>query len=192
MLNAIGTGQLPKPAFHPGCWLSSGTRGTQPQQVESMRVIEGVLNGYLAGQAMKQLSRSGPTPRAFIQRTYEWLGPVAEFSEVQRLLLKRALLPFDFFAKHNEDRQAVYADCFEEGGRGKALDAQIAALAGLPPNLSPTIGASTRKTLPLSPSRRNARSTLSPGTSPMASRSYPTVTTTPFATSNGGFTLLAR
>jgi hypothetical protein len=30
MLNAIGTGHLPQPAFHPGCWLSRGTRTTQP------------------------------------------------------------------------------------------------------------------------------------------------------------------
>ncbi len=46
ILNAIGTGKLPEPAFHPGCWMSNGTRGTQPQQIESMRAIEAILTGY--------------------------------------------------------------------------------------------------------------------------------------------------
>ena len=48
--NAIGTGKLLEPAFHPGCWLSMGTRTTQPYQAESMQVIENVLQGYLGGQ----------------------------------------------------------------------------------------------------------------------------------------------
>ena len=131
-LNAIGTGHLPHPAFHPGCWMSRGTRSTQPYQAHSMRVIEFVLRSYLAGQSQEALSSEHPFARGFIERAFAWLGPAATLSEVQRLMLQRVLLPFAVFAKHEQDRQAVFEDCFLEGGRGKTLDAQISALAGLP------------------------------------------------------------
>ena len=85
MLNAIGTGQLLSPAFHPGCWLSSGTRSTQPRQVESMRVIEAVLEGYLAGQSSEDAITQWPYATGFIQRAYTWLGPVAFSTAVSAL-----------------------------------------------------------------------------------------------------------
>jgi hypothetical protein len=132
ILNAIGTGRLPQPAFHPGCWLSRGTRGTQPGQPESMRLIEDVLRAYLEGQGPESLIAQFPYARGFIERAYGWLGPVAELTQIQRLMVERILLPFEFFGKRTEDRGRVYADCFQEGGRGKALLVQIAALAGLP------------------------------------------------------------
>jgi hypothetical protein len=132
MLNAIGTGRVPQPAFHPGCWLSRGTRTTQPGQPESMAAIETVLRAYLEGQPTEALIAQYPYARGFVERTYAWLGPIAQLSEVQRRMLERMLLPFAFFAKHTEDRSAVYADCFKEGGRGKALDASISTLADLP------------------------------------------------------------
>lgn len=132
MLNAIGTGVLPEPAFHAGCWLSRGGRGTQPGQVESMRAIEAVLHGYLEGQPEAAAVAQYPQAAGFVRRAYEWLGPVAGLGELQTLMLRRALVPFDFFAKHTEDHQAAYADCFGEGGRGRALDAQLAALIGIP------------------------------------------------------------
>jgi hypothetical protein len=132
MLNAIGTGQVPEPAFHPGCWLSRGMRSTQPRQVESMRVIESVLRGYLEGQTSERFISKYPYATGFIERAYTWLGPVHALSDVQKLMVERMLLPFDFFAKHTEDRRQVYLDCFQDGGRGKQLDAQIADLAGLP------------------------------------------------------------
>jgi hypothetical protein len=133
ILNAIGTGHLPQPAFHPGCWMSRGTRSTQPLQVESMRVIETVLQGYLDGAPQASFIERYPYAQGFIQRTYQWLGPIEALTEIQRLLIQRILLPFAFFAKHNEDRDAVFQACFDEGKPGKQLDAQIAALAGLPP-----------------------------------------------------------
>lgn len=131
MLNAIGTGKLPRTAFHAGCWLSRGARGTQPQQIESMRAIEAVLKGYLAGQSKHDLIDQHPHATGLVQRTYSWLGPLTELNQVQKLMLQRALLPFAFFAKHDE-RQAVYEDCFKPGGQGQALDAQIATLIDIP------------------------------------------------------------
>jgi len=47
LLNAIGTGKLPSPAFHNGCWLCRNGRTTQPHQAESMRVIEDIIGAYL-------------------------------------------------------------------------------------------------------------------------------------------------
>jgi hypothetical protein len=132
MLNAIGTGVVPQPAFHPGCWLSSGTRTTQPGQVESMRVIEAVLKGYLDGQSAAEFIGQYPYARGFIKRSYAWLGLRANLTEVQLLLMGRMLLPFAFFTKRNPDQREVYADCFKPGGRGKAIDAEISKLVGIP------------------------------------------------------------
>jgi hypothetical protein len=133
ILNAIGTGRLPQPAFHPGCWMSRGTRSTQPLQVESMRVIEAVLRGYLDGAPQEPFAARYPYAQGFIRRTYQWLGPVEKFTEIQELLIRRILLPFAFFAKRDEDRDTVFHACFDEGAPGKELDARIAALADLPP-----------------------------------------------------------
>lgn len=132
ILNAIGTGHLPQPAFHPGCWMSRGTRSTQPGQAESMRVIEAVLRGYLEGCAGDALIARYPYAEGFVERACAWLGPVSELMDVQKRMLERMLLPFEYFAGRNPDHEQVYADCFKEGGRGKQLDAQISALAGIP------------------------------------------------------------
>jgi hypothetical protein len=132
ILNAIGTGHLPEPSFHPGCWVSSGKRSTQPNQAESMKTIEAVLTGYLNGKSKQDFLTKYPYARGFIERAYKWFGPQQEFSELQRLLTRRMLLPFEFFTRRNEDRQAVYNNCFVEGGEGFRLDAQISGLAGLP------------------------------------------------------------
>ena len=132
ILNAIGTGRLPEPAFHPGCWLSAGTRGTQPQQTESMCDIEAILTGYLDGLSAAALLERYPYARGFIERSFSWLGPRADFTPVQKLMLERLLLPFAFFTKRNPNRDEVFVDCFKPGGQGKALDAKISALAGIP------------------------------------------------------------
>jgi len=132
ILNAIGTGRLSQPAFHPGCWLSRGTRTTQPGQAASMRVIEATLRAYLEGQGPDTLIAQYPYARGFVERTYTWLGSAAQLTPVQRLMIERMLLPFEFFTKRTEDPAPVLADCFAESGHGKALDAQISALAGLP------------------------------------------------------------
>ena len=132
ILNIIGTGHLPEPAFHTGCWIGGGTRSTQPNHVDSMKVIEDVLEGFLNGNLEEAFIAKYPHAKGFIKRAYEWLGPMEQFSELQRLLMKRMLLPFEYFTKRNEDAYAVGKICFQEGGEGFRLDEQIAKLAGLP------------------------------------------------------------
>lgn len=132
MLNAIGMGELPQPAFHPGCWLSMGTRTTQPGQIECMQTIEGVLLTFLDGGRQEELIAEHPCAEGFIRRTYEWLGPVEKLTDLQRLMLDRLLLPFEFLSKRTDDHGRVNHDCFEPGGRGAAIDEEISRIADLP------------------------------------------------------------
>jgi len=132
ILNAIGTGELPQPAFHPGCWLSMGTRSTQPEQAECMQTIEQVLRAYLDGSRQLDLIAAHPFAQGFIRRTYDWLGPIEHLTDLQKLMMDRLLLPFEFLTKRTEDRQTVHNDCFEAGGRGETIDDQISSIAGLP------------------------------------------------------------
>ncbi|MGC9348784.1 MAG: hypothetical protein ACP5JG_11640 [Anaerolineae bacterium] len=133
LLNAIGKGQLPSPPFHDGCWLCRpDARTTQPLQTESMRVMEDVLRGYMAGKPEATFLEAYPFARGFIERAYAWLGPVDDLTEVQRLMLDRMLLPFQYFAKRNPNVHEVYHQCFDEDKEGKALDARISAAANLP------------------------------------------------------------
>ena len=133
LLTAIGGGTLPDAPFHNGCFFSLGTRGTQPRQVESMRVIDAVLDHYLAGGSCQKMIREFPHAGGFIARTYEWLDPEANLTPPQRLMLERMRLPFEFFTKRNPDWELVHRVCFGPDGRGAQLDAEIAALTGLPP-----------------------------------------------------------
>lgn len=107
-------------------------RNTQPGHVESMRVIEDVLRGFLNGKSEEESITKYPCAKGFIKRTYGWLGSYEEFSELQRLLMKRMLLPFEYFTKRDEDINTVSIKCFYEGGEGFSFDEQIAELAGLP------------------------------------------------------------
>jgi len=132
ILNIIGTGHLPEHSFHRGCWGSSGTRSTQPEHIESMIVIEDILKGLLEGKSEEEFINKYPYVKGFIQRSYTWLKSGGEFSELQRLMLKRMLLPFEYFTKHNPDMYAVGNTCFSEDGEGFKLDAQISELVGLP------------------------------------------------------------
>jgi hypothetical protein len=132
VLNAIGNGALPTNPFHAGCWMSMEQRSTQPGDTAAMKPVEEVLRGFLAGKPMQGFLASYPYAQGFIERTYQWLGDPAELTQVQKLLLERLLLMFDFLTKRNPDREAVHRDCFGEGGRGERLDARIAELASLP------------------------------------------------------------
>jgi len=131
-LNAIGTGALPANPFHAGCWLGMPGRTTQPGDVEAMKLIEEVLRGFLAGKARQEFLAAYPYAEAFIEHTYQWLGDPSKLTQVQKLMLERMLLPFEFFTKRNEDHEAVNRNCFEPGGRGEKLDDEISRLAGLP------------------------------------------------------------
>ncbi len=135
LLNTIGRGYLGEQVFHNGCWLSSmwwESQGTQPRQVEAMQTIADCLTAYLDGMSQPDLTRQFPQAEGFLQRTFEWLGPAGSLSELQILMLKRMLLPFEFYAKRNLDVEAVDRNCFREGGQGQHLDEQIAQLAQLP------------------------------------------------------------
>jgi hypothetical protein len=151
LLNAIGREKLDEPSFHNGCWCSAvwwQQKTTQPVHMESKRIIHTVLTGYLADKSKKGFIKEFPGAAGFINRTYEWLGPVSKFTEVQKLMMDRMLLIIDCFAKFSvhatathsslkeselQELEALGKDLFyDENGRGARIDADIAELAGLP------------------------------------------------------------
>lgn len=151
LLNAIGRGKLDEPSFHNGCWCSAmwwQQKTTQPVHVESKRIIHTVLKGYLADESRKSFIKEIPGAAGFINRAYEWLGPVSKLTEVQRLMMDRMLLVIDGFTKTSftavdsqsppedselQDLEALGKDLFyDESGRGARLDAEISNKAGLP------------------------------------------------------------
>lgn len=135
LLAAIGRERFEGQPLHNGCWCGNAwwrSRGTQWGQNEAMAVIESCVREYLAGAAAEALVERFPPARGFILRMFEWLGPAGELTRLQRLMLERMLLPFEFFSGRNPSYEEVNRNCFEDGGRGRELDAQISALAGLP------------------------------------------------------------
>jgi hypothetical protein len=150
-LFAIARGKLDRSSFRNGC-LCSGMgcqlKTSQPRQMESIRTIHGVLNAYLSGEPREDAIKAHPEAAGFINRSYEWLGSVSDLSKIQRKMLDRMLLTFDFFIKTNytgtdpqcslegsalQDMEALGKDVFyDENGRGPRLDAEISELAGLP------------------------------------------------------------
>jgi len=152
LLFAIARGKLERSSFKNGC-LCSGVgcrlKTSQPGQMESIRTVHGVLYAYLAGEPREDVIKAHPEAAGFINRSYEWLGAVSDLSKVQRKMLDRVLLTFDFFIKLNytgtdpqippgggsalQDLEAMGQDVFyDENGRGGRLDAEISELAGLP------------------------------------------------------------
>lgn len=148
LLDAIGRGKLDEPSFRNGCWCPGmwwQHRTTQPLQRESMQAIHAVLSAYLAGKSAAEAELAFPHALGFLRRTYSWLGPLAEFTEVKRLMLQRMLLTVEFFTKisdtvpfrvtdkaYLEAAEAACSDLFADGGRGAALDTEIAEKAYLP------------------------------------------------------------
>ena len=132
LLAAIGRGRFLEPPFHNGCYHSPDLKTTQPGQEAAMQVIDEILRGYLTCQSAAEAQTRYPQAGGFIRRAYRWFGPLAKFTALQKLMLERVLLLFPFFAKRERDYEAAERDIFGEGGRGQQLDAQIAALAGLP------------------------------------------------------------
>lgn len=150
LLNAIGKGRLDEPSFRNGCWCSGmwwEQKTTQPLQMESMRTIHAVLTSYLTGKTQKDSVGDFPYAEGFINRTYEWLGPVPELTEVQKLMMDRVLLTVDYFMKTSDTTpRSIFDDVseiqklenaakelfYEEGGRGASLDIKISRKANLP------------------------------------------------------------
>ncbi len=147
LLDAIGRGELREPALRNGC-LNCGffaeIKGIQPGQQETMRLVHEVITARLSGDAQDYLLKEYPFATGFIKRTYEWLPPSDQLSHLQKLLVERMLLPWDFYLKGSHTvpglggpdifdlRDSVAQQCYEEGGRGAQIDAEIATLAGLP------------------------------------------------------------
>jgi len=152
LLNAIGRGKLDEPSFRNGCWCSGmwwEQKTTQPAHIESMRIINTVLTGYLAGKTREDCIKEFPHAAGFINRTYKWLGPAAELTEVQKLMMQRMLLTVDFFTKSSDttgsgpcsqfsdvstmqEAEILVKELFDQDGRGARLDAEISEKAGLP------------------------------------------------------------
>ena len=152
LLNAIGQGKLDEPSFHNGCWCTGmwwNQKTTQPSHTPSMGIIHTVLTGYLAGKTREGFIKDFPGAAGFIQRTYEWLGPATELTEVQKLMMDRMLLTIDFFTKSSDttvsgpcsqfsdvstiqEAEMLGEEVFGESGRGACLDAEISEKAGLP------------------------------------------------------------
>jgi len=152
LLFAIARGKLERSSFKNGC-LCSGMgcqlKTSQPRQMESIRTVHSVLNAYLSGVPREDAIKAHPEAKGFINRSYEWLDAVSDLSKVQKKMLDRMLLTFDFFIKLNytgtdpqmplgggsalQDLEAMGKDVFyDENGRGPRLDAEISELAGLP------------------------------------------------------------
>jgi len=135
LLMVIGRGRFLDPPLHDGCWCGGmwwENRGTQHGQDKAMATIEQIILGYLAGKSAPELIQRFPDAEGFILRAYKWLPPIADLAEIQRLMLQRMLLPFEFFTGRNTDHGIVNHNCFEEGGRGLQLDGEISRLGGLP------------------------------------------------------------
>jgi hypothetical protein len=135
ILDSIGRGELREPSFHNGCWMCAQwweSKTTQPFQHESIQGIELILNHYLAGKASDELIGKYPYAKGFVRHVYEWIGPVEKLTELQKLMLKRFFLPFDYLTGRTEDFMPVHNNCYEKGGEGEAIDREISKIADLP------------------------------------------------------------
>jgi hypothetical protein len=147
LLNAIGKGKLDEPSFHNGCWCSGmwwQQKTTQPFQNECMKTIHTVLKDYLAGKIRESLFKEFPYAAKFINRTYDWLGPVSKLKDYQKLMIERILLTIDSFTTSNhiespfsdastlQKQELLVKELFEEGGQGACRDMEISEKTGLP------------------------------------------------------------
>ena len=149
LLNAIGRGKLDEPSFRNGCWCSGmwwEQKTTQPLHMESMKTINTILKGYLAGEPKDGFIREFPGAAGFINRTYAWLGPPTELTEVQKLMMERMFLIIEYFSKTSDtvpysqfddvsklqEGERLVKELFEEGGQGANLDMEISKKAALP------------------------------------------------------------
>ncbi len=152
LLDAIGKGKLDEPSFRNGCWCSGmwwRQKTTQPLHMQSMKTINTILKGYLAGEPKEDFVEQFPGAAGFINRTYEWLDPAAELTKVKKLMMQRMFLTIDFFTKFSDTADSGPCSQFSEvsrvqasemlakevlgeDGRGACLDAEISEKAGLP------------------------------------------------------------
>ena len=71
-----------------------------------------------------------------MRRIYDWLGSPQDLTQLQKLMLERMLLPFEYFTRSSFDdyelAMRVGEDCFGDNGSGAQLDERICELANLP------------------------------------------------------------
>lgn len=143
ILSGIGQGELAEPAFRPGCTVGGSgwtMRGTQPRHVESMAIIRDVVADHVQGTPTEELLNRFSCAANFIDRTVDWLGPPEELTDLQRLLIERMLLAFEWWATEDthamchlwtdeaESRvKAIFKDLTSDDGRGATIDAKIQA-----------------------------------------------------------------
>ena len=135
LLEAVGRGRFLESPLHDGCWCCGmwwKCRGTQHGQPEAIAAIEQILAGYRQGRTAEDVREQFPDAAGFMDRVYRWLPSVTDLSQVQRLMLERMLLPFDWLTGRNTNYDSVNRNCFEVGGHGLELDSEISKLAGLP------------------------------------------------------------
>jgi hypothetical protein len=199
ILFAIARGKLERSSFKNGCMC--GTVGcqlktSQPGQAESHRTIHAVLNAYLAGEPREDAIEAHPEATGFIERSYQWLGAVADLSKVQRKMLDRVLLTIDLLTRANctaagsqssmdefepQDMEALSKDVFyDENGRGGFLR----LIPGIPPHI--------KKRSMRSRMSRSRNCTKPAYTSRRESTRPATVTIARFAILKAGFTASER
>jgi len=147
ILNGIGRGKLDEPAFVNGCryhGFCTTVKSSQPRQIECMLAIYRILNARLSGESRESLLQSYPWADDFIGNVYTWLPQDENETELQKLLVERMLLPFGYLTEASkanpasDDRSiielvdATMKNCYQDGGRGSQIDAEIEKLAGLP------------------------------------------------------------
>jgi hypothetical protein len=114
--------------------------------MESMKTINTILKGYLAGEPKEDFVEQFPSAAGFISRTYTWLGPAMKLTEVQKLMMERMLLTIEYFSKTSDtvpysqfddisklqEGERHVKELFGESGQGANLDIEISKKAALP------------------------------------------------------------
>ena len=151
LLIAIGRGKLSSPSFHNGCWHCGvwwNEKGPEPGHLETMRTIQRILKGYPEDRNKDDVIAESLHAAGFVNRTYQWLGAIAELTNVQKLMIDRLLVPFDFwtimpvwetkFASDTDEllKQAIRA-AEGEDGRGAQIDAELIHLGQKPTQAIP-------------------------------------------------------
>ncbi|MHA1339306.1 MAG: hypothetical protein ACTSO2_04895, partial [Promethearchaeota archaeon] len=140
ILRSIGKLKLVPDIKKAGCWPGGmGDYGdlslqkySEKEATIEIQIIEKIILGYLFGQEKELLIKDHPYAKGFIERIYFWLGPREKLQEWQELLLKRMLLPFEFFSRRNKNYWEVRRLCFERGRVGHQMDQKICEIVGLP------------------------------------------------------------
>jgi len=140
ILRSIGQGKLVPDIGKAGCWPGgmghygdlSLQKYSEKESAIEIQIIEKIILGYLYNVDINKLYQDHPYATGFITRVYNWLGPREKLEEWQELLLKRMLVPFEFFSKRNKNYWDMKRVCFEKGLLGNQIDQKISEILNLP------------------------------------------------------------